>query len=524
MLINHFDLSILPSQKLYRNIDKGYSVINDDDFWEEIENKIISHSDVSFSKELISGFTYGVYRINKVEEKDEIWNFLYFWTGEKIWERKYNFRDVMEILNKVIDKFDVQKTFVSDLISITNKDDFSKLKMIFDYIHDYETIKHTIAQSHVECSTQMVELLKNYFMKYAEVKNKCDSVNDTLCQIFKKFMGIKKNNGNLEKLTCRAVRDKEIEVKEDVGIPKIPQKDQTFTHVILLGNTEENSELRSSVEVGYYNELEDPVGPEEPLESEADGFNSTTVSNSANGGLEQGSVLKPDVELKPNGKFEVGDIFEQRDGIESHDDLEISTVTPEVTILQKADEHLESAVTPELTESKVSNGLSESDTLPKIIGLSDTAGLPDTNGMSENTVSHPPNVVSENPVMQVPATLNPVGSLLNPVEHPNGLNNAIKTDDSSTVKSSPEMYSFFSSTYTKAAGVLLFLGILIPMLIVYILSVLFSKVQNRYFRKKKKPYHLYFDKTHVYPFYYDRMSEGKPYYKQNVGYYPLMIE
>ncbi|GAW84589.1 variable surface protein [Plasmodium gonderi] len=506
----YFDLSILPSERIYRNINKGYSVIDDDNFWDEIEYRISTHSDIQISKKLISGFAYGAFDINNFEEKDEIWNFLYFWAREKIEEGKYNFRNVMEILTQVIDKYDDRKAFMRDLLSITSEDDFSKLKMIYDYIHDYETVKQTINQRHVVCTTQMEKHLNNYFMKYDEVRTKCDSANDTLCQIFKKFMGIKKNKGNLEKLTCLAVHDKKIEVKEDKGVSKTPPKDLTFTQVILLKNTDEHSKIQPSVEIGYNIVSKDPIEPETRAELElgaglmphaesktVSGLNPSAESDEG-GVLEQDSGLESATELKPNGEFEQGVRFQ------STDKLETSSVSKEDTILQKSGEQPQSPVKPELTESQDSNGLSGSDPLPKL------------------TVSYPPIVIPENhSVLQVPATLEPVGSVLNTVVHQNGLNNAIKTNDSPKEKPPPEMYPFFSSTYTKAAGVLLFLGILIPMLI---LSVLFSKVQNRYFRKKKKPYHLYFDRTHVYPFYYDRMSEGKPYYKQNVGYYPLMIE
>ncbi|GAW84590.1 variable surface protein [Plasmodium gonderi] len=525
MLINYFDLSTLPSQRLYRNINDGYYVINEDNFWDEIEYRIRKQSDIPISKKLISGFTYGAYGIKNVEEKDEIWNFLYFWTGEIICITQSNFIDVMKILTEVIYKFDVQNVFIRDLLSITNKDDFSKLKMIFDYIYDYEIAKSTITQNHVVCSTQLNDRLNNYFMNYIEVKNKCDSDYDTLCQIFKKFMEIKQNNGNLEKLTCRAVSDKEIKVKEDEGFPKTAQGDLTLNHVIILKNTEEGSDLQPSIEVGYHIESEDHIVPETPAGSEPVSGLNQPASDSADDRLEQDSGVEPDAEFKLNGKFKRGDVFEQADGFESHDNLETSTVSPEDTILQKPAEHPGSAVTPKLTQSQESNGLSESGASPKLTELSDVDELPDIVEMPEINVSHQPNVVPGSTLLQVPATPDPVGSPVNPAVNQNGQNNPIKTSNSPNVKPLPGMNSFFSSTYTKAGVILLFLGILIPMLIVYTLSVLISKVQSRYFRKKKNPYHMYFDKTHVYPFYYDRMLEGKSYHKQNyVGYYPLMIE
>ncbi|KMZ99258.1 hypothetical protein PVNG_02141 [Plasmodium vivax North Korean] len=218
---------MLPSQWFYRRFPEGYGTLNDEDFWDEIKGKFIVHTDITdIYYTLINGLCYASYNMKGDEpDYDKRWDFLYYWIGEKIFEKlkiESNFQDIMHILDHVKLKFDKNK-YKYDFSEIS-KNEFTQLKFIFDYVQDYETIQRTISQDNVECSTKFSEHIIECFQKYNALKSRCASSKDKFCQIFKNII---EQNGNKEltELKCSIVKDPVLPAKSKESHPGDPPRD-----------------------------------------------------------------------------------------------------------------------------------------------------------------------------------------------------------------------------------------------------------------------------------------------------------
>ncbi|SCA81930.1 Plasmodium vivax Vir protein, putative [Plasmodium vivax] len=153
------------------------------------------------------------------------WDFLYYWIGEKNFEKlknESNFQKIMHILDDVKLQFDNNK-YTYDFSKIS-KNEFTQLKFIYDYVQDYETIQRTISQDNVECSTKISEHIKKCFQEYNTLKSRCTPREDKFCQIFKYIIG---QNGNKEltELKCSVVKDAELRSKPNESPPDDPPRD-----------------------------------------------------------------------------------------------------------------------------------------------------------------------------------------------------------------------------------------------------------------------------------------------------------
>ncbi|KMZ77242.1 hypothetical protein PVIIG_05195 [Plasmodium vivax India VII] len=218
---------MLPSQWFYRRFPHGHGAWKDQIFWDQIEEKFMVHTDIrEIYYTLLYGLCYVSYNMKATEpDYEKRWDFLYYWIGEKIFEKlkiESKFQDIMHILDDVKLKFDNNK-YTYDFSQIS-KNDFTQLKFIYDYVQDYETIQDTISQSNVACSKKISEHIIECFQKYNALKSRCDSSKDKFCQIFKNII---EQNGNKEftELKCSVVKDAELPAKLKESHPgHLPQE------------------------------------------------------------------------------------------------------------------------------------------------------------------------------------------------------------------------------------------------------------------------------------------------------------
>ncbi|CAG9474712.1 unnamed protein product [Plasmodium vivax] len=213
----YFDLHLLPSQSLYRHFPDGYGTWNHEEFWNQIEEKFMVHKDIrEIYYTLLYGLCYVSYNMSGLEPGyEKRWDFLYYWIGEKIFEKLKivsKFQDIMHILDDVKLKFD-NNIYEYDFSEIS-KNEFTQLKFIFDYVQDYETIKNTISQANVACSKKLSEHIINCFQEYNILKSKCASSEDKFCQIFNDIL-TQNGNKELKKITCSVVKDAVLSTKQE---------------------------------------------------------------------------------------------------------------------------------------------------------------------------------------------------------------------------------------------------------------------------------------------------------------------
>ncbi|KMZ83214.1 hypothetical protein PVBG_05184 [Plasmodium vivax Brazil I] len=152
------------------------------------------------------------------------WDFLYYWIGEKIFEKlknESNFQKIMHILDDVKLQFDNNK-YTYDFSKIS-KNEFTQLKFIYDYFQDYETIQRTISRDNVACSTNSSKHIIKCFQEYNTIKLRCASSEERFCQIFKDIIA---ENGNkeLKGITCSVVKDAVLPTEPEESHPSDPPR------------------------------------------------------------------------------------------------------------------------------------------------------------------------------------------------------------------------------------------------------------------------------------------------------------
>ncbi|SBS87855.1 PIR Superfamily Protein [Plasmodium ovale curtisi] len=242
-------LSILPSYRFYKNLDKMLGIVqNDDDYWEEIEDKLKKIDGMSTSSEKFKrAFCHVYYMKSMMSSYEHRWNYLFYWTGFNAFKNVKKsdlFREVMNILKSIKMKFDDSDINDYDISNI-DEEKFNSLKIIYDYFQNFEDIKRAISQPTYLCSAKYKSYIEDGFNEYEKIERTCTPSSESHCSIFK---DIKQRFSNviLTKLECPRVSD-----AESVG---------TRQSAITQGQQELASELqgRQDTHMGI---LDESVGP-----------------------------------------------------------------------------------------------------------------------------------------------------------------------------------------------------------------------------------------------------------------------
>ncbi|SBT33187.1 PIR Superfamily Protein [Plasmodium ovale wallikeri] len=203
------DLKSLPSYIFYDNLDIGLT--NDDDkdkhFWNFIRQSEMKHTKVLDI--LLRGFYYTCYMRNGRDLYSKRWDYLYYWTGEKIIKSltdSITFEKVMYPLKNIRDQFNSSDPYKKHIFSIT-KDQFEKLKKIYDYFENYNSIFQKIGYSNSDCTPELKKHVEDSFQIYKTLKQECD-VKDTehYCKMFQELV-TEYEKEDLEELTCNGTKD-----------------------------------------------------------------------------------------------------------------------------------------------------------------------------------------------------------------------------------------------------------------------------------------------------------------------------
>ncbi|KNA00993.1 hypothetical protein PVNG_03100 [Plasmodium vivax North Korean] len=253
-------MHFLPSVYYYRHIDNGrYSYHGDNDDCEELTGKLNDDFEGVYdfcmkTTGILNNFDN--MKLNNLTDQDKC-EIVNYWVYNYLFNRikKKNGGDPFEILDKIFafrkeihkspeggDK--IEKCAIR--LNVDNKNNFEKMKILFDYLTDYDSIKLKIDKHDFACSSQY----KNYIDKgvgtYNSVKAECKIEGDkpNYCDLLSNS-NINHNHEKLADLKC--LREKSTDaspprarlsdIEDLVPHPPGPGIDQ----LALQGHTEEHS-------------------------------------------------------------------------------------------------------------------------------------------------------------------------------------------------------------------------------------------------------------------------------------------
>ncbi|SBT73378.1 Plasmodium vivax Vir protein, putative [Plasmodium ovale] len=199
-------LDNLPSSKFYRELKKGSIPPNNNDqaYWDFIIKSFPENSSIyKISDILLKGFYYVSYMNNNDDFYQDRWNYLYFWVWDIVHENFVEsslFPNIMYIINSVKKKFDNDKIYDFDL-SDTELDEFTLLKVLFDYFQNYESIKTEIASNKSECSLMYKLHIENSSSNYNILTKRCQKEQTSYCKFFR-YIETTYKPQNYVKLKC----------------------------------------------------------------------------------------------------------------------------------------------------------------------------------------------------------------------------------------------------------------------------------------------------------------------------------
>ncbi|SBT84799.1 PIR protein [Plasmodium ovale] len=200
-----YDLSILNSNVCYRKLDNVQDVFidEDEDFWNGYIKKACINKTSIFGA-LLNAFHYVAY----FKREDDIifnerWNYLYFWVGSKALKNildNCSFGTFISILKSVKTRMH-EVPYEYDIEKISSQD-FEDLKIVFDYIINYETIKLKIGGHTSDCTPLYKQYVDSSYEVYKRLESRCqNNVKEEYCKFFN-YIVKKQKDSILKPLTC----------------------------------------------------------------------------------------------------------------------------------------------------------------------------------------------------------------------------------------------------------------------------------------------------------------------------------
>ncbi|SBS92257.1 PIR Superfamily Protein [Plasmodium ovale curtisi] len=198
-------LSILNSNICYGKLDKAPDAFIDsrEDFWNGFIKKACIN-ETSIFDALLNAFHYVAYfKRNDDIIFNERWNYLYFWVGSKALENELencSFGTFISVL-KSVKKIIYGVAYEYDIEKISSQD-FKDLKIVFDYIINYDAIKLMIGGHSSDCTALYKEYVDSSYEVYKKLESRCQhNVNEEYCKFFN-YIVKKQKDTILKPLTC----------------------------------------------------------------------------------------------------------------------------------------------------------------------------------------------------------------------------------------------------------------------------------------------------------------------------------
>ncbi|SBT84244.1 PIR protein [Plasmodium ovale] len=195
---------MLPSFRFYPKLDEGYDLPHyHDDFFEVIEDRLRLVTIISsISEKLLRSFYQVTNMRQHNDQYSERWNYLYYWMGDKVYnivDNKSEFSEIMDIVNSVKRRVDTNNEKYNEDFFNIEKNEFIKLKKLYDYSQNYDAIQMKVAPSNSVCSHLYHKYMTESYELYSTIKTECSSdTKRAYCRIFRNI-----ENNNLKDKTSR---------------------------------------------------------------------------------------------------------------------------------------------------------------------------------------------------------------------------------------------------------------------------------------------------------------------------------
>ncbi|SBT83034.1 PIR protein [Plasmodium ovale] len=199
------DMHYLLSTINYRQLEKHtYQYKGDEIYCEELEKLSTNYEGI---KEICIHITGVLNEINNLpittlfQDRCE---FVNYWIFDKLF-KTYPTHNIYEIILRLLNIR--QKKDPNDICIIRQdlnvKNDFYKMKLLYDYALDNNTIQHNNEKRDFTCSKTYSDYVTNYHKNYHDVKGECDNGDTKLyCELFRKINQIVNKNNLLLLKPC----------------------------------------------------------------------------------------------------------------------------------------------------------------------------------------------------------------------------------------------------------------------------------------------------------------------------------
>ncbi|SBT51338.1 PIR Superfamily Protein [Plasmodium ovale wallikeri] len=214
------NLESLNSNISYWKFDKrSVNCLDDSSFWGKVAqqlNEVYGLNNISAS--IVKALCY-IKSLQLQPNFDNVMcEYLCYWLGNKIsndLSNKESFSSVIDLLYAELGDI-YKENKCKNIIFQINSTDFQKLKDVYDYKQNYNTISAAIRDYGNECSEKFRDYLNKSYESYEELYTKCERSHEEYCEHFKKIIP-EYPGKKLEKLICNLKESISVPVREERG-------------------------------------------------------------------------------------------------------------------------------------------------------------------------------------------------------------------------------------------------------------------------------------------------------------------
>ncbi|SBS90632.1 PIR Superfamily Protein [Plasmodium ovale curtisi] len=142
-----------------------------------------------------------------------------YWMFDNLYNGTIQNKKIHEIVGKLIKiwyEYDVKNCdFIKD---VSTKDDFEKMKKLYYYASNYETIQMYINGNDGKCHSNVKKYIDEMDKLYNKVKDDCQNPINTYCNILNDINSVYTTEDKLSKLNCIVETLTELPTREDANV------------------------------------------------------------------------------------------------------------------------------------------------------------------------------------------------------------------------------------------------------------------------------------------------------------------
>lgn len=142
-----------------------------------------------------------------------------YWMFDNLYNGTIQNNKIYEILGKLIKIWNEYGAKNCDFIKdVSTKDNFQKMKKLYYYASNYETIQMYINDNHGKCHSNVKKYIDEMDKLYNEVKDDCKNPKSNYCNILNDINSVYTTEDKLSKLKCIVVPVTELPTREEENV------------------------------------------------------------------------------------------------------------------------------------------------------------------------------------------------------------------------------------------------------------------------------------------------------------------